>query len=91
MEKVLRIFTIKSPNEISSPRIMTQDAYPFCICDVPLPRCRTGFVYMLTPAGSLIVYFNQTLFLWTRIQDHDRGYKSIIRQPRYLLPFTLMA
>ena len=62
-EKVLSIITIKLSNKISSPRVMTQDAYPFHIDDVPLPQYRTGSIYMIMSVRSPIIYFDQTLCL----------------------------
>ena len=47
METLLDIITINSHNEIHIHRVITQQTYPFHICDVTLPHCRTGFVFML--------------------------------------------
>ena len=51
MDDVLRVITVNySFNSIESgmdSHILTQDTNPFCICDVCLPECNTGYVYML--------------------------------------------
>jgi predicted GIY-YIG superfamily endonuclease len=83
---------VNSQSEAHRLRTMTQAAFPFRMCDVTLPQCRTGFVYMLMSIKRQnYTYIGQTICIRTRIQQHNSGYGSTSTQPAYLRPFALLA
>ena len=92
MEQVLDLISVNSQSEAHRLRTMTQAAFPFRMCDVTLPQCRTGFVYMLMSIKRQnYTYIGQTICIRTRIQQHNSGYGSTSTQPAYLRPFALLA
>ena len=49
-----------------------QETYPYHICDVPLPQCNTGYVYIL-------ISFNSLNFTYIGTQNKSKPeYDSII-------------
>ena len=71
---------------------MNQNTFPFRVCDVVLPDCNTGYVYMLVSVrdGSF-AYFGKTNSIRTRIMQHNRGIGSLSTEPFHLHPFALYA
>ena len=66
MDDILRVITVNyssnSNGSITDNHILTQDANPFRICDVSLPECNTGYVYMLVSSRDRNhVYIEATL------------------------------
>ena len=48
MESVLEVVSINMNSNGQESTVLFQPRIqPFCICDLPLPECKTGFVYML--------------------------------------------
>ena len=84
MEQDLDLITMNSETITHRSRTINQAAFPFRICGIALPQCRTGYVYMLT-------YIGQTICIRTRIQQHNSGYGSTSTQPSYLRPFAILA
>lgn len=64
IEEVLELATINSENNNREQRILTQDEFPYRICDFSLPQCNTGFVYMIVSLrDKQTVYIRKTLSL----------------------------
>ena len=94
MEDVLELITINSDNneEPVRNRVMGQQSFPFRICDVILPQCNTGFVYMLISMRDFnFMYIGMTNCLRTRIQKHNTGMGSASTTPAHLRPYALFA
>ena len=98
IERVLELVTVNSDgnNNIqhhqNNQRSMIQDAFPFRICDIPLPQCRTGFVYFLISVKmKSYTYIGTTQCIRKRIQQHNNGYGAQSTAPVYLRPFAVMA
>jgi hypothetical protein len=95
MEQVLDIVTINNSNEVeqqNQTNSFTQNNFPFRICDITLPQCRTGFVYMLISLRMTnYLYIGQTICVRQRIQQHNSGYGATSTKPSYLCPFALLA
>ena len=102
MEEVLKMITLV--NEIDEhddeeenenrqqPRQLSQRHYPFRICDVGLPQCNTGFVYMLSAIKrQTYSYIGETNCLRDRLKQHNSGFGSSSTAPSYLRPFAVMA
>ena len=71
---------------------MNQNTHPFRICDVPLPQCNKGFVYMLTSIRYLsFTYIEADFCIRTILQRHNSGYGSSSTDPAHLHPYALMA
>ena len=92
MEQDLDLITMNSESESHRSRTFNQAAFPFRICDIALPQCRTGYVYMLMSIKQQkYTYIGQTICIRTRIQQHNSGYGSSSTQPSYLRPFAILA
>ena len=98
MEEVLKVITLNNEDDgninqaNSFPRQLSQQFYPFRICDQSLPQCNTGFVYMLTSIRrQTYSYIGETKCLRTRLREHNSGYGSSSTEPSYLRPFAVTA
>ena len=66
--------------------------FPYRICDVALPQCNTGNVYMLMSVNDHnFSYTGKTLSIRRRIQQHNSGVGSVSTEPLHLQPFALFA
>ena len=97
MEDVLDIITVNSSvnqneHQVESNRTFTQTSFPYRICDVSLPDCNTGYVYMLVSIkDSSFAYIGKTNSIRTRITQHNTGIGSTSTEPIHLRPFALYA
>ena len=93
IENVLNIVTINSTADNPLPRrVMNQNAFPFRICDIALPQCRTGFVYFLISVKQRsFTYIGQCKCLRQRLPQHNSGYGSESTAPAELRPYAIMA
>lgn len=97
IEKVLDLITVRC-NTTSNQRvrqqqrvIMTQDRFPFSIRNVPLPQCRTGFVYFLISLKQKnFTYIGTTDCIRERVPQHNNGYGASATTPEYLRPYGVM-
>ena len=91
-EEVLSLITINS-NGNEAPqrkRMMNQDSFPFRTCDVSLPQCNTGFVYMLISIKDLsYTYIGMTDAIRRRVQEHNSGIGSKSTAPAHLRHYAL--
>ena len=91
MEEVLKLITINSM-ENESPRVFTQSSFPYRVCDVVLPQCNTGYVYMLLSLrDNSFTYIGKTMNIRKRIQQHNAGVGSSSTEPIHLRPYALAA
>jgi predicted GIY-YIG superfamily endonuclease len=94
IEEVLGLITIdhnRNP-ESNTNHTMSPSSFPFRVCDMPLPQCNTGFVYMLVSMKHpSYTYIGTTNCIRTRIQMHNCGNGAIETAPAYLRPFALFA
>ena len=93
MELLLDIVTLTSSerNEGFLYWTMLQDKYPFQICDISSPQCKTGFVYFLISISwKTFVHIGKTNYLWNRLQQHNSGYGSSSTTPTNLRPFAIL-
>ena len=92
MEQDLDLITMNSETITHRSRTINQAAFPFRICGIALPQCRTGYVYMLMSIKQQkYTCIGQTISIRTRIQQHNSGYGSTSTQPSYLRPFAILA
>ena len=93
MEEVLRLVTINHTNENhTTTRTLRQQVFPYRICDIQLPQCNTGYVYMLLSIKDQnFTYIGKTKNIRTRIRQHNSGIGSISTEPLHLRPYALFA
>ena len=96
MDKVLDVITLNATNAEVQQHQHNQsrnlEAYPFRICDISLPQCQTGYVYILMSLQQRkYVYIGQTKCLRRRIQEHNSGYGSSSTESPLLRPFAILA
>ena len=92
MEHILDVITINSNNDNDDmPTVVSPSTFPFRICDMSLPQCRTGYVYILSALRQReYVYVGMTKCLRSRINQHNSGYGSMSTEPSYLRPFAVL-
>ena len=97
IETVLSVITINTVTSIDSLNtnqncVLTQNEYPYRICDVTLPQCNTGYVYMLISVKDMnFTYIGKTMSIRKRLQQHNTGIGSVSTEPRHLRPYALLA
>jgi len=99
IERVLELITINSDTNANTTnqhenylRLMSQETYPFRICDISLPQCRTGFVYFLISVKQrTFTYIGTTDCIRKRIRQHNNGYGAQTTSPVSLRPYSVMA
>ena len=94
MEDIISVITIGSEQAGQAPRrrILTQASFPFCIHDVPLPQCNTGYVYMLVLIkDTSFSYIGKTKSICRRIWQHNSGLGAVATEPLHLRPYALVA
>ena len=91
-EHVLSIITINhNRNSLSPIRVMSQNDFPFRICDISLPTSQTGFVYFLISVKDRsFTYIGETICIVQRLQQHNEGYGSSSTSPEHLRPYDVM-
>ena len=93
MESVLRVVSIDSNcrDRLSTPLYQARE-HPFRVCDIPLPDCNTGFVYMLISCqDKTFSYIGQTSSIRRRLCEHNSGYGSLSTSPIELRPYAVFA
>ena len=87
MEHILDMATVNSNMPFRQQRY-----FPFRICDMEIPQCNTGFVYMLISLrNKKAVYIGETKCLRTRLQQHNSGNGSQSTAVESLRPYGVFA
>ena len=72
-------------------QIISQEALPFRIRDIPLPQCRTGCVYIFISFRTRSYSYIRTAnFILIIIQEHNSGHGSKSTAPVYRPSFPVM-
>jgi hypothetical protein len=94
IERVLALVTVnQDENQVhqTEPSII-MNSFPFRICDIALPQCRTGFVYFLISLKNRqYTYIGHCQGLRERLPQHNSGYGSESTAPEHLWPYGIMA
>jgi predicted GIY-YIG superfamily endonuclease/molybdopterin converting factor small subunit len=94
IERVLDLVTVnQDENQVhqTEPSII-MNSFPFRICDIALPQCRTGFVYFLISLKNRqYTYIGHCQCLRERLPQHNSGYGSESTAPEHLRPYGIMA
>ena len=89
MENILSLITIDD-NERNMPTL-NHESYPFRICDIPLPRCKTGFVYFLLSVRTQdYTYIGECKCIITRSNQHNSGHGSKSTTPSNRRPYAVL-
>ena len=90
MEHILEVITVNTT--VGVPMVTADpEEYPFQVCDIELPQCQTGFVYMLSSLRKRdYIYIGTSNCLRTRIVQHNSGYGSRSTEDYRLRPFFAM-
>lgn len=100
MEKVLDLTTMNGPTaedqteEVAPGRRVfnTERCFPFRLCDVSLPSCKTGFVYsLISLRDPSFSYIGKTMDINRRLQQHNSGNDSSSTAPQRLRPYAIFA
>ena len=91
MEHILDIITI-NPVENRQHQIILYANSPFRICDVELPQCNTGFVYMLILTKQRgYIDIGKTKCMQTRQNQNNSGHRYTHPELSYLRLFAINA
>ena len=91
MEHILDVITINTSTSRQSTITAVPEHYPFQVCNMELPQCNTGFVYMLISLRRReYTYFGMTNCIRTRIVQHNSGYGASATENYRLRPFAMM-
>ena len=93
MENILNFITISNdnPNNQDTVPTLNQDTFPFRICDISLPQCKTGFVYFLISIRTRdFTYIGECKCIVTRLYHHNSGHGSTSTIPANRRPFAIM-
>ncbi len=92
MEQILEMACLNSTSNESQISTFHHQQWPFRLCDMPLPQCNTGFVYMLVSTQDYTFsYIGETMNISSRLNDHNSGYGSATTLPLSLRPYALFA
>ena len=92
MEAVINLAAGKLSNSMDRIPVFNHQDCPFRLCDMPLPQCGTGFVYMLVSIRDIsYCYIGETQSLSRRLREHNSGYGSNSTAHISLRPFALFA
>ena len=94
MEMILDIITVRENGQEDRPHrnMMHTDTFPYRICDMSLPQCNTGYVYMLISLkDKSFVYIGMTTSIIRRIGQHNSGLGAVSIEPLHLRPYALFA
>lgn len=96
MESILNMVTLKvtsnTESQKNSQRIptLTTQYYPFRICDIPLPQCKSGFVYFLmSPRTQSYTYIGEYQCIIHRLAKHNSGHGSLSTIPSNQRPYAI--
>ena len=95
MESILNLVTLKIPSEeetnnVMIPPLLTTEAFPYRICDIALPQCKSGFVYFLISVRTRnFTYIGECKCIITRLRNHNSGYGSASTAPANKRPYAI--
>ena len=90
MENILELITVNNDNPRRVP-ILTQKSFPFRICDISLPKCKTGFVYFLISVKARdYTYIGECNCIISRLYNHNSGHGSSSTTPSHRRPFAIL-
>ena len=87
MEIILNLVTLKIPSEeetnnVMIPPLLTTETFPYRICDIALPQCKSGFVYFLISVRTRnFTYIGECKCIISRLRNHNSGYVSASTAP----------
>ena len=92
MDKVLILISVNSGSNMREIIVFNQESsFPYRICDIQLPTCRTGFVYYLISCRDPFISYITTKFISQRLNQHNSGYGSEGTSPLELRPYAVFA
>ena len=96
MESILDLVTIEASsngeNQNSIRQIsLTTESYPFRICDISLPQCKSGFVYFLISVRTRsFTYIGECKCIVNRLANHNSGHGSTSTIPSHQRPYAIL-
>ena len=71
--------------------ILTQASFRFHICNISLPKCKSGFVYFLISIKSKdYTYIGEYNCIVSRLYNHNCGHGSSSTTPSHIRPFAIL-
>ena len=95
MESILKLITIDDDDDETlvtrvSPSL-NYDSFPFCIFDISLPQCKTGFVYFLISLRKKdFSYIGDCKCILQGLRNHNSGYDSTSTTTVHGRPYAVM-
>ena len=90
MENILEIGSINRDSGNSQLPVFNHQDFPLRLCDIIVPQCNTGFVYMLVSVNvNTFTYIGETGNIHARLIQHNSGYGSQTTCTLSLRPYSL--
>ena len=94
MENILDLITIGEEQQSLTNRVLprlNQESFPYRICDISLPHCKTGFVYFLLSIRTKdYTYIGECDCIVDRLYQHNSGHGSKSTAPAHRRPYAVM-
>ena len=91
MENILKLITIIKDNNNTTTPSLDQNSFPYRICDISLPQCKTGFVYyLMSVRNKEYTYIGECKCIVSKLYDHNSGYNNINVTPVHYRPYAIM-
>ena len=90
MENVHEMGTISGRSDQFQVLVFHHQELLFRLCDMSVPQCNTGFVYMLVSTRvHTFSYIGDTTNIHTHLNQHNSGFGSHMTCPLSLWPYAL--
>ena len=93
MDKVLSLISVNGETNVCELTVFDQESiFPYQICDIQLPVCRTGFVYYLISCrDTSFMYIGTTKCICQRLNQNHCGHGSESTSPLELGLYAVFA
>ena len=92
MDNVMELASVNESADDLQVSVFHHQECPFRLCDMQLPTCNTGFVYMLVSLqDTTFSYIGETGNLITRLNQHNSGHGAASTIPSSLRPYAFFA
>ena len=92
MENVMELASVNESSDDLQVSVFHHQEFPFRLCDMHLPTCNTGFVYMLVSLHKpSFRYIGETVNILSRLNQHNSGHGAVTTIPISWRPYALFA
>ena len=90
MEQILGLVSISSTGTNSTSKL-TAEYFPFKICDIPLPHCGSGLIYILLSIRTkYYTYIGECKCIIWLLSQYNSGHGSYSTAPAHRRPHAIL-